>query len=116
MLFVGVLGVTAAPATSASLKVKVSGTNKKPKVGQRWTLTVSARKGGKAAKGTVTVDVLMKGKVVQTIARNEQLRGGKWRITQKVPSIAKGQKITFRGTVSSGGQRKSGTFSVKFRG
>lgn len=113
---VAVLGVVAAPATSASLRVKVTGTTSKPKVGQRYTLTVSARKGRKAAKGTVRVDVLMNGQVVRTIANNERLRGGKWRITQKVPSIAKGQKITFRGTVTSGKQRASGTFTVRFRG
>lgn len=115
-LILALVAIPVAPATSASLKVNVKGTNSKPKVGQRWTLTVTARKGGKAANGTVRVDVLMKGEVVQVLAKNDRLRGGKWSLTQNVPKIAKGQTITFRGTVTSGGQRKSDQFTVRFRG
>lgn len=104
-----------APATAAGLRVKVSGTSSRPSVGDRWTLTVTARSGGKPAKGRVRVDVIMNGAVVRTIATNDPLRGGRWSITQKWPSIAKGRSMTFRGTVTAGGQRGSGSFSVKVR-
>jgi hypothetical protein len=107
--------VATAPA-SAAVRVKVSGTSPQPSVGDRWTLTVNAKKDGAPAKGRVRVDVIMRGKVVRTIANGASLRGGRWRITQKWPGIAKGLTMTFRATVSAGGQRGVGSYTVKVRG
>lgn len=104
-----------APA-NAAVRVKVSGTSPQPSVGDRWTLTVDAKKDGAAAKGRVRVDVIMRGKVVRTVANGEALRGGRWSITQKWPGIAKGLTMTFRATVSAGGQRGVGSYTVKVRG
>ncbi|MFA9272063.1 MAG: hypothetical protein ACEQSX_15170 [Baekduiaceae bacterium] len=105
--------LASAPATAAGLHVEVTGTSTRPKVGDRWTLTVTAHG---AKKGKVRVDVLMGGKVVQTVANGEPLRGGRWSITQKWPGIAKGRTMTFRGTVTSGKKRGSGQLTVKVRG
>lgn len=105
--------IAGAPATASGLRVNVTGTSAKPKVGERWTLTVAAPG---AKSGKVRVDVLMGGKVVQTVANGERLRGGKWTITQKWPSIAKGRTMTFRGTVTSGKRRGSGQMTVTVRG
>ncbi len=105
--------VAGAPATAAGLRVNVTGTSTKPKVGDRWTLTVAAPG---AKSGKVRVDVLMGGKVVQTVANGEPLRGGKWSITQKWPGIAKGRTMVVRGTVTSGKRRGSGQLKVTVRG
>lgn len=107
--------VTSAAATAA-VRVTVSGTSPRPSVGDRWTLTVKARKDGKAAAGRVRVDVIMDGKVVRTVANGEPLRRGRWTITQKWPGIAKGLTMTFRATVTAGGQRGVGSYTVKVRG
>lgn len=112
---VALLAATA-PATAGGLRVKVAGTSSRPSVGDRWTLTVTAKKNGKPAAGRVRVDVLMGGKVVRTVAANDPLSGGRWSITQKWPGIAKGRSMTFRGTVTSGGSRGTGSFTVHVRG
>lgn len=110
---VTVLLLAGAPATASGLQVQVSGTSAQPTVGERWTLTVAAPG---AKKGRVRVDVLMGGEVVQTIVNGERLRGGKWSITQKWPSVAKGRTLTFRGTVTAGKRSGSGQLTVTIRG
>jgi hypothetical protein len=109
------VSAASAPA-SAAVRVQVSGTSSRPSVGDRWTLTVKAKKDGAAAKGRVRVDVIMRGKVVQTIANGDALRGGRWSMTQKWPGIAKGLTMTFRATVSASGQRGSASYTVRVRG
>jgi hypothetical protein len=110
----GLLAATA--SATAAVRVQVSGSSPRPSVGDRWTLTVKARKDGRTAAGRVRVDVIMDGKVVRTLVNGAPLRGGRWSITQKWPGISKGLTMTFRATVSAGGQRGVGSYTVRVRG
>ncbi|MBJ7332584.1 MAG: hypothetical protein JHC95_22000 [Solirubrobacteraceae bacterium] len=104
-----------AQAPAGGVAVKVSGSGQ-TRVGKSYTITVNAKKSGKAAKGTVTLDCVMKGITVRNVARNAKLRGGRWSVTQEWPKIAKGQTMTFKATVNAGGSTGTGAITVKVRG
>lgn len=101
-LTLAALLLAAGPASAGSrVQVRFDATSHAPKAGVHWTAAVTARRGGRALAGTVSLDVLYAGRVVRHVDRG-RLRGGRWSKTVQWPQQAVGYPLRVRATVRSG--------------
>lgn len=103
-----------APAR-APFKAQLTTSSHTPKVNQPWHITVSARtNSGKPLSGSVSYEVLLKGRVVGQRAGG-RLKRGRFTDVEKWPGAAKGMSFVFRAVVktSLGTVRVSSRVTVK---
>jgi hypothetical protein len=103
---------TKAQVLSGSVTFTMSATSHAPKVGDGWTLDVSATRNGLALPGRVRADALFQGSPVYDIDTGS-LRAGRYRYHDVWPQRAAGVPLTIRLRVDAGGRRQVFLFDLQ---
>jgi hypothetical protein len=106
---------TKAQVLAGSVTFTMSATSHAPKVGDGWTLEVTATRKGIALPGRVRADALFQGSSVYDIDTG-RLRAGRYRYHDIWPQRAAGVPLTIRLRVDAGGRRQVFLYDLQVAG
>ena len=103
---------TTAEAVVGSITFTMSATSHTPKVGESWTLTVTAARKDRPLTGTVHADVLFQGNRV-AVMNNGRLNTDGYRHETAWPQKSSGYPLTIRVDAKTGGARQIFLFALE---
>ena len=106
---------TKAQVLSGSVTFTMSATSHAPKVGDGWTLEVTATRNGSPLTGRVVADALFQGSPVYDIDTG-RLKAGRYRYHDIWPQRAAGVPLTIRLKVKAGGRQQVFLFDLQVAG